>query len=677
MFYWQDVMRPLPPVLSVHASLDDILGRICTSEESELFLLEKDGAIIGYSSYFRLMDYIRNTGGTDDPFPYETDLVPVSVGKPVAFYHNMRVYVIYNAQGIPVGCTTREDAENKMAHLRLREMKRTFDSAGIGLITTDLAFRITSMNETAESLLGLRQDLLIGRDYRSLIDTEADLEAVLCGKRFFNKVSRFNHKELIGNFSPVRDKKEIHGVIHLFYQREQYEASLNEIEYVRNLNADLQALYSSSNEEIIVVNHEGTIIRVAGTLQKEFWQTDNPSELIGLNTLELEANSFFSPSVTRLVLESGKKEGTVQTTRSGHKMWAVGTPIYHNNQLERIVIISRDISELNQLREEVAEVKRQKQTALIYRSKKMEVIAEKARRIAQVDSTILLIGESGVGKEVLATLIHQESPRSKGPFIRVNCSAIPETLIESELFGYEKGAFTGADAAGKPGFFEMAHGGTIFLDEVSELPLHLQAKLLRVLQEKEIIRVGGTKTFSISIRVIAASNRNLEEMVRQGQFRQDLYYRLNVIPIRIPPLRERREDIMSLAMHFLLKFNEMYGLNKNFSRDAIRVLEGYDWPGNVRELQNIVERLMVTSGRDLITEEEVIPALYDTPLSRNKDTFTITEIMPLKDAVEKVETELIRLAMQKYRTAAEVARVLEVSPATISRKINQLIKKKS
>ncbi|MFY0543825.1 sigma-54 interaction domain-containing protein [Brevibacillus sp. H7] len=308
---------------------------------------------------------------------------------------------------------------------------------------------------------------------------------------------------------------------------------------------------------------------------------------------------------------------------------------------------------------------------LIYRSTIMERLVDELKYVAKVDSTVLFMGESGVGKEVFAQTLHDFSLRKNEPFIRVNCGAIPENLMESEFFGYEKGAFTGADQKGKPGLFELAHKGTIFLDEVTELQYNMQVKLLRVLQEKEIMRVGGVRTTPVDIRVIAATNRNIRELVSQHKFREDLYYRLHVIPIEIPPLRKRTLDIVPLTIHFLQHFNHMYKLNKTITREALDILEGYAWPGNVRELHNVIERLVVTIRGDSITAQDVWEKLYRSDVQITEKKPMVQEIMPLKEAVEEVESQLISLALKKYGTAAKVAKILGVSPATVSRRLQK------
>ena len=239
---------------------------------------------------------------------------------------------------------------------------------------------------------------------------------------------------------------------------------------------------------------------------------------------------------------------------------------------------------------------------LIGRSPALLQALSELERVSQSQATVLLLGESGTGKELFARAVHLASGRHDQPFIKVNCSAIPETLFESELFGYEKGAFTGANAA-RAGWFEQAHGGTIFLDEIGELPLAMQSKLLRTLQEGTLVRLGGTRELTVNVRLVAATNRELAAEVQAGRFRQDLYYRLNVIPIRLPSLRERGEDIRALALHFVNRANQTHQRNVNLAPDALARLEAHDWPGNIRELGNLIERLVLLADHTLVTAE--------------------------------------------------------------------------
>ncbi|MFD1706404.1 sigma-54 interaction domain-containing protein [Siminovitchia sediminis] len=293
------------------------------------------------------------------------------------------------------------------------------------------------------------------------------------------------------------------------------------------------------------------------------------------------------------------------------------------------------------------------------KSESMKKIIDIIHRISEVDSTVLLLGETGVGKTRLARYIHEVSSRSKQPFITVNCGAIPDSLIESELFGYEPGAFTGGRSKGKKGLIESADGGILFLDEIAELPFSVQSKLLEVLQEHTFRKVGGTKSIKVDIRIIAATNKDLQQMVLDKTFREDLYYRLHVVPLTIPPLRERREEIIPLAEHFVQKFNKQYGRQFSLSSQAkARLLED-PWRGNIRELENTIERMVVTQSEELGQSEDHPP-------------FEAAEqLPPLKEAKRKLEKDLILRAYERYGTTYKAAEVLQVDQSTIAKKVKQ------
>ena len=312
-----------------------------------------------------------------------------------------------------------------------------------------------------------------------------------------------------------------------------------------------------------------------------------------------------------------------------------------------------------------------RQKGIITKSQAMLNIVKLINQVAPLDCTVLLLGESGVGKEVIAKLIHESSSVKNGPFVKVNCGAIPEALLESEFFGYDSGAFTGANKEGKLGKFELAHNGTILLDEIGDLPFHLQVKLLRVLQEREVVRIGSNVTRSVNVRLIASTNKNLKEMVQQGNFREDLFYRLNVVPLWIPPLRDRREDIMPLIGHFKRKFNAKYGIERNCSMEVTKVLQTYDWPGNVRELENTVERLYVMPEFGTEISADILMKHYlNSNWQQQADGFvSVHKLGPLKQAVEEVEKKMINLAIEKYGTAKNAAASLGIDESTISRKL--------
>ena len=308
--------------------------------------------------------------------------------------------------------------------------------------------------------------------------------------------------------------------------------------------------------------------------------------------------------------------------------------------------------------------------AIIAYSVEMGKVLHLAGKVAQVTTTVLILGESGVGKEVVARFIHNASLRRNGPFVTINCGAIPQNLLESELFGYEAGAFTGAKREGKPGMIEIASLGTLFLDEISDLPLDLQVKLLQVIQERRLTRVGGIKPVEVDIRIIAATNRDLAKMVEKGEFRADLFYRLNVVPVVIPPLRHRRDDVIPLIYHFLEKHNRAHGYNKTISRNTREVLTRYPWPGNVRELENLIERLVVTVEGEEITVHD-LPAYIKGEGDTGSIKVVVKGIMPLREAVEEVERQIIKYAQEEHETTYEMAEALGVNQSTVVRKIKK------
>ncbi len=327
--------------------------------------------------------------------------------------------------------------------------------------------------------------------------------------------------------------------------------------------------------------------------------------------------------------------------------------------IERL-LQSRELArEVSYLRKELK--KRYRFHDLVSKSPKMQQIFEFARTVAKSNSNILILGESGTGKELLARAIHNESPRANGPFVAVSCVAIPDTLLESELFGHEKGAFTDAITQ-KKGKFELAHGGTLFLDEIGDISPKMQLALLRVLEEKEFTRVGGTKPIRVDVRIIAATNRNLQKAVEEGRFREDLYYRLNVITIQLPPLRERKEDIPLLVQHFIEKFNIQMGKRvERISDEALRILMQYDWPGNVRELENVIERAMVIARGNAITPEDIqLPSLGPSQVPEQDKTL---------EAVEKAHIQ--RILNETNWNIQRSAQILGIDRTTLYNKIKK------
>lgn len=410
-------------------------------------------------------------------------------------------------------------------------------------------------------------------------------------------------------------------------------------------------------------------------------------ETVGKNMRQLETQGFIEESVSLEVMKSGKEEAMIQNLGDGDKVYVTGVPLFEKDDIDIIINTERNITETltlkklleknskvtAKIREEIEYLRKQSSTALgnmVAEDEETKRLAEKAARVAKLDTTVLLTGESGTGKEVFANFIYSNSGRVGRPFIKVNCAAIPENLMESELFGYVGGAFSGADKNGKMGLFEIANHGTLFLDEVGEIPIHLQSKLLRAIQEKEIMRVGGTKTIPVNIRFIAATNRDLKESVARGDFREDLYYRLNVMPIELLPLKGRKKDIKVLAAHFVSKYNKSYKMDKKISNEAMSVLQEFDWPGNIRELENVIERIMISFDDNIITKAQVERAmgvmteLVGMDLS-NLEGKTMTELM------DEYEKYILESMLAKYKRASEVGRALGMNKSTLSRRMKK------
>ncbi|MBS4026094.1 MAG: sigma 54-interacting transcriptional regulator [Clostridia bacterium] len=465
-------------------------------------------------------------------------------------------------------------------------------------------------------------------------------------------------------------------------------------ETLNNITAELEifkerqlhafAIGDAIYDGIYVIDNKGVIVAVNKIYTEMAGITEE--ELIGKPVQILIEKKIFEKEVSLKALEQNvQKSGMCTIIRSNKQVLKTSNPIRNEKgKAVGVLTVIRDITELIKLKEELENsekvnrlyldelnyfrMQEMAKMGLIGDSPSMILVKDLILNVSQVDASVLISGETGVGKEVVAREIVKNSPRKNGPYIKVNCAAIPENLLESELFGYEKGAFTGALNKNKIGYFEMANGGTILLDEIGDMPLNLQSKLLRVIQEKELIRVGGNTTIPLDVRVIASTNVNIEKKIKEGTFREDLYYRLNVIPIKIPSLRMRKEDIPLLVNYFLKDFNRKYNKNISFDRSAIEILYSHEWPGNVRELENIVERLVV------IENEEKINAMHVKKILTVETNIFFFESgeTTLEQAVKLVEKQIILNALQKYKSTHKAAEALGVSQPTVSRKARSL-----
>jgi PAS domain S-box-containing protein len=582
---------------------------------------------------------------------------------------------VVNQKGAIVGYITKEqylEAYTKDTQIQLKHLDAIFNSAHNGILSIDASGKITAINPPAERMAKTTKEKAIGKFLTDVVLPAGLLEVVRTGKGHTKKY-RAGKRTYITNRSPIIDGDKVIGAVGVFQDISEIEFISNELETVKQIVSELNTIINTSNDGICVINDKYDIIKMNEKFTSIFQITH-----------ESNHNIFdISEDIGKLineVIDSKKSSSTLKKNiRTNNSLIISATPILDTQKnVNKVVINVKDMTEMEMLRDELEKTKKmldslnhKNENDFIYRSPIMKNLIKTVHQVASVDVTVLLTGESGVGKEEIANLIWRSSQRKDQPFVKVNCGAIPETLMESELFGYEPGAFTGASKKGKKGYFEQADGGTIFLDEIGEIPQHLQVKLLRVLQEMEITRLGAEKPKKLDVRVIAATNKDLEKLVAEGNFREDLFYRLNVIPITVPPLRKRKEDIPLLIDYYIKKFSSKYNKNLTFSSDAIRAFLDYDWPGNVRELVNVIERIFVTSTSSIVQHDHLVKLLNLEPSISASEYITVNKIIPLKKAIEEVEKQLISKALQKEKTYRKAAKLLKVNASTIVRKIQK------
>ncbi len=495
--------------------------------------------------------------------------------------------------------------------LTRHDYEAIFNAIHDGMIAINTQGRVTMFNAAAERLTGLKTGDVLGQKAVEAIPNSRLHVVLATGMPELNQQQQIGEITIVTNRVPIMDEQGvIKGAVAVFRDFSDIRSLAEEITNLRQMQSLLEAIFNATNDAISVVDEKGLGILV------------NPAytRLTGLTEAEVlnkpaTVDIAEGESMHMQVLRTRKPVRGVRMKIGHHKKEVMVNvaPIIVNNALKGSVGVIHDLSEIRKLTEELEHAKRliRKLEAkytfddIIGFSDELVAATEQALRAASTPATVLLRGESGTGKELFAHAIHNASNRSKSRFVRVNCAAIADSLLESELFGYVEGAFTGAAKGGKVGLFEEANGGTIFLDEIGEINLSLQAKLLRVLQEKEIRRVGSTAAIAVDVRVIAATNANLEQKIKDGSFREDLYYRLNVVPIFVPPLRRRKKDIPVLVDHLIRKFNREFGRNvEKVQAEVYRLLSTYDWPGNVRELENILGRAIINMK---INDDTVMP----------------------------------------------------------------------
>ncbi len=572
-------------------------------------------------------------------------------------------------------------------------LEAILNASSHGLIATDGEGRIAFANAQIAKLFGPRPEALKGIPISTVLPEVADLVMISLqsGHPQMGRLVQGSPGDLLLNITLIRHDGNIHGALCSFQQMEQLEFSARKLESYKHLNRQLNAIFQSSSDGIWVCDGQARVINVNEASER--LNGIKAGDVIGKTVREVLADGWFDRSVTLEVLETRRQVSIIQHIKQTSKILLVtGTPVIDDaGNISMVVVNERDMTQLNAIREELEQSrlvteKYQEELAelSLLELKKQEIIAGStsmrqvlriALKLAHLEaSNILILGESGTGKGLLAKFIHKNSKREHKGFVQINCAALPENLLEAELFGYERGAFTGAREQGKIGLFELAQGGTLFLDEIGDLPFSVQAKLLKYLDDQEIMRLGSLKPRKIDCTVIAATNRDLEELTHRRQFRQDLFYRLNTFTIRIPPLRERPEDIFEFVNHYLRTFSRAYHLKRRLSPAVLKLLQSYPFPGNVRELRNIL-KTAVLMGEKEVVDDFIISSLGLTAPAPPASTPTVKGGRKgggsLSDNVSAVEKEMLEKALSQFRTTRELARHLGISQPTVVRKLKK------
>lgn len=560
-----------------------------------------------------------------------------------------------------------------------------------GVIATDKDGRIQFVNKRAREILKFIKTKMNGVHIAKLLPKTSEMVAhcLATGKPQLERQIAGKRVNLIVNINPIIEDKTVTGCVCNFLRLDEFESTAWKLESFDFLDRQFKTVFESSSDGIWICDKTGRVVLInkasekLGGIKKE--------DIIGTKVSDLvKKKKLYSNYVTDEVIQTKRVVSQLQHVKNTKKtVLCTGIPVFdRNGRVSLVVINERDITQLEALKIQLEETRKEKdrykneltelsmlelkRQKIVSESDQMREILKTALKLARMEVTdILLLGESGTGKGLLAKFIHNNSKRKTKPFIQINCAALPENLLEAELFGYEKGAFSGAREQGKPGLFELAHEGTLFLDEIGELPFSVQAKLLKYLDDHKVQRLGGIKTKSIDCIIIAATNQDIEKFVGQKKFRKDLFYRLNILTIKIPPLRERPEDIFELANSFLHQYNRKYKQKKKLNPLALSLLQSYSFAGNVRELKNIIKKAVVMS------EEEVIDSVILSSIGKEvlEDRWEVRgsdkKINNLVDMLSALEKEMLKNAMRHCKSTREMARFLNISQPTVVRKLKK------
>ena len=670
-----------PPVVNVHGSFGEVVDKFCSGNILSVVIIDDDRSVEGILTKNMVIRLL--SAGTDRNTPVSSvmkrDVSCISPDTPISKLIEWRMSSLPVVEdGKLVGIVALNNTINAynatMNDFQMR-LEATIDSVYNAIIAVNKNGKISQINRAASKMFGFKLESCEDTDISEVIGYNPFISVIRTGEVILNEEINYNGLRLLFTCTPVKNKQnEIIGAVGVFTEYTEMNKLYRELFSKREQIDAINAVIDSSFDGILVTDIDGHITKANHAFSEIIGTKEDlvGRDISGLPDKELSAElkkAIMSreAGTTKCNTESGMKiiisyGPVIEKTGEVQGMVANIKNMTYVEEMEKKLVVLNQYYKEHRAKEEIS-------SRYVFNSPASRSLIDIVMKVASADSTVLLTGESGTGKEIIANLIYENSSRRNQIFSKINCAAIPENLLESELFGYEPGAFTGADKKGKIGIFESANHGVIMLDEIGELPLEMQAKLLRVLQSGEFFRIGGAKPVKVDVRIISATNVDLAKRIEDRTFRSDLYYRLNVVPIEVPPLRRRKEDIIAIANANLIRFNKKHGKNKTLSIPATEKLQKYDWPGNIRELENVIERAVVFSENDVIGYDDISVDITRSLLDIGN---IVDNEKTYKEAVNEFEIAVLMEALSKYNTTRAVADKLGIDQSTVVKKMQKL-----
>jgi len=678
----RDIMLSTKVKLRPQDSIRKAIKLLKSSKLHGVTVVDEVGQLMGYFSLSNLFDCLLNELSIDTSIEkyYIREVAYIredksfnDLGELSHWLHARRVgqTPVVNMANEPIGVITQAGAVNELldqTEYLYKELSTVIENVPAGIIATNDQGSVTLANQYAKNIL---KEVQVGKYIGDFVnDLKDDFSPIVQGAWIMPHKIEYQALKLIATAVPIYQNTIIKGATFVLQDLTDVEEIAHELKIVKELKMTLETVLEVAYEGVAVLDEQGRLSMANANFCKRVGVSKE--QVIGQNI-----NKFVPLTDNQSplkVLEINARPCVISTLPFTKESNTKGTVVKIYEDLDQLADVMQQINrinmQLNYYKDELFKVNGTCYTIsnIVCNNERIAKLKTQALQVARSNSTVLITGESGTGKELFAHSIHNASNRRKEPFIKVNCSAIPGDLAESELFGYEDGAFTGARKQGKPGKFELAGGGTIFLDEIGDMPFLLQSKLLRVIQEKEVERVGDVKTRKIDVRIIAATNKDLKRLVAEGKFREDLYFRLNVIDLKIPPLRERKRDIPVLADTFIRKYNNSFTKRVDGITDAaLEVLVHYNWPGNIRELENVIERVLNYVECGLIDLQDLPEEIRQAgKISRGQSL--------IGQSLAKIEQEAIQAALAEAQgNKSKAARLLGISRSKLYEKLSQMI----